>query len=406
MGRKESKREAEARILATMRQARFPSTRPRTCPRCQSTRTIRWGRTRGRQRYRCHGCHRTFSDLTGTPLAYTKRLALWPAFGDCMAQGLSVRRTARRLGIHKDTAFRWRHRLARTYDAASNTAVGGMVALSVVALPHSEKGRRPQGRKPRKRRGRVLDPRVRRVVHVVFLGSETGPAWQFVSIQGTRGIFPEPLEAIRHLGPRLHPGAQLVATSRLLDLARLAWLGGYGLRDQQGRRQSPEGLLRPRERRYLRARANRVRQERAGALAEGGEGKGAQARGQRGGLPPSPAQASSETLARRVDTGSGSVLDQDRARGLALLNEARRRSWARWLRRFRGVASRYLRSYLAWHRQLHLCLAGRPPPSSPEPALGSSIGSSAGKQQQGDAPPSSVAWGMIVAALAGAGPSR
>ena len=398
-----STRQAEFQILAAIREARFPPQAPRPCPRCSSTHTIRWGRTRGRQRYRCHGCHRTFSDLTATPLAYTKLLSRWPAFGDCMVQGLSVRTTARHLGIHKDTAFRWRHRLAHAYDTAPDAVLGGMVALAVAPLPHSEKGRWPRGRPARRRRGRVLDPRVPKVVHVVFLAAESAPTWEFLTIEGTRGIFPPPLQSVRRLGPRIHSGSQLVATARIRDLARFAWLGDFRLRDGEGRPQSPERLLHPRERRNLRARARQVLEEpfQRWAGHEGGKPAGEEKRTL--GRPRPPASDRPATPSGQQPlTGGGQLLDRDRARGLALLNEARRRSWTNWLRRFRGVASRYLRSYLAWHRQLHLCLAGGPLVSGAQVGSGAQMGSESrsGTDRRDRTSTSAVAWGMILAALA------
>ena len=36
------------------------------CPRCGAGVTVRTGRTRGRQRWRCGGCRRTFGPTTGT----------------------------------------------------------------------------------------------------------------------------------------------------------------------------------------------------------------------------------------------------------------------------------------------------------------------------------------------------
>jgi transposase-like protein len=36
------------------------------CPRCGAGATVRTGRTRGRQRWRCAGCGRTFGPTTGT----------------------------------------------------------------------------------------------------------------------------------------------------------------------------------------------------------------------------------------------------------------------------------------------------------------------------------------------------
>ena len=39
------------------------------CPRCHDPHTKKDGRTARGQRYRCHGCRRTFTDRTGTPFA-------------------------------------------------------------------------------------------------------------------------------------------------------------------------------------------------------------------------------------------------------------------------------------------------------------------------------------------------
>ncbi|HHW13625.1 MAG TPA: IS1 family transposase [Firmicutes bacterium] len=64
-----------------------------------------------RQRYRCKDWGRTFNSLTGTLQAYSKRLAEWEAFALCMAERLTIRGTAQRLGLHPSTVFRWRHRV-------------------------------------------------------------------------------------------------------------------------------------------------------------------------------------------------------------------------------------------------------------------------------------------------------
>ena len=114
---REQARTAESRLrrdrrddlLAWLRSGRFSA--GVRCPRCSCGRVQGWGSFSGRQRYRCKGCRRTFSDLTGTPAAYIKKLELWPAFGRGMEEGESLRAAADRLGIHPSTAFRWRHRL-------------------------------------------------------------------------------------------------------------------------------------------------------------------------------------------------------------------------------------------------------------------------------------------------------
>ena len=48
------------------------------CPHCNSRSLSRWGSTsQGKQRYRCNGCHKTFSTLTGTSLFRMKKPDKW-----------------------------------------------------------------------------------------------------------------------------------------------------------------------------------------------------------------------------------------------------------------------------------------------------------------------------------------
>lgn len=112
------------------------------CPHCAADGPIRWGHFGARQRYRCKACRRTFSDLTGTPAAYTKKLLLWSAYGRCMAEGLSVRKAAARVGIDKTTAFRWRHAILGEARKQSNVLLSGWVEFAFAAMAYSEKGRR------------------------------------------------------------------------------------------------------------------------------------------------------------------------------------------------------------------------------------------------------------------------
>ncbi len=135
--------------ITALREARFAE--GLWCVHCESRRVQRWGYAHGRQRYRCKACRRTFSDLTGTPLAYSKRAELWGAYALWMLEGISVREAARRLGINKDTAFRWRHRILAVLERATQPAPRGIVELHETRFPYSEKGRRIPGRMPRHR---------------------------------------------------------------------------------------------------------------------------------------------------------------------------------------------------------------------------------------------------------------
>jgi transposase-like protein len=123
-----------------------------SCPHCGCEAVHRWGTFAGRQRYRCLGCPRTFSDFTGTSLAYRKRVDLWPEFCHCVLGSFTVRWTARRLGIHVSTAFRWRHHILDSLRAADRPVLSGEVELTEAIFPFSAKGSRQLDR-PAHRRG-------------------------------------------------------------------------------------------------------------------------------------------------------------------------------------------------------------------------------------------------------------
>lgn len=136
-----------AQLFRRIRERRFSP--GLACPRCRARSIQRWGRFRGRQRYRCSSCLRTFSDLTGTPLAYSKRASLWPIYVDCMREATSLREAARRTGIHPSTALRWRHRLLRAIRLADTTPFDGFIEVFEFVLPEARKGCRELGRPAR-----------------------------------------------------------------------------------------------------------------------------------------------------------------------------------------------------------------------------------------------------------------
>lgn len=124
-------------LLTRVRDRRFAG--GLRCPRCSSDRVQRWGTFSGRQRYRCTACRRTFSDLTGTPAAYIKKLPLWPAYLAHLRSGSSVRFSARHLRIHRATSFRWRHRLLSELRARERRPLHGLVEIDWFWIEACEK---------------------------------------------------------------------------------------------------------------------------------------------------------------------------------------------------------------------------------------------------------------------------
>lgn len=95
------------------------------CPHCAAGSPVRFGHASGLQRYKCHACRRTFNALTGTPLARLRHRDAWRVFAQALIDGESVRASAASAGVHRNTAFRWRHRFLAAPAAMQAKCRGG-----------------------------------------------------------------------------------------------------------------------------------------------------------------------------------------------------------------------------------------------------------------------------------------
>jgi len=127
-------------IIRTVREARFVA--GPVCPHCDQREIILWGAFSGRQRYRCKMCRKTFSDLTRTPFAYSKRISDWPHYLVHVRRSSTLRVAAERLDMHLSTAFHWRHALLRYMEALDCTTLDGTVELKELLFAYSRKGAR------------------------------------------------------------------------------------------------------------------------------------------------------------------------------------------------------------------------------------------------------------------------
>jgi len=141
-----------AQVVALITEVRAPS---RCCPRCGNERCYRHGFANDLQRYRCCACGRTFNDLTGTPLARLRLKGKWLAYSQVLLDSLPVRKAADRVGVHRNTAFRWRHRFLHWVKLDRPAALNGIVEADETFLLESQKGSRTLERPPRRRGGRA-----------------------------------------------------------------------------------------------------------------------------------------------------------------------------------------------------------------------------------------------------------
>lgn len=105
---------SEARWYEMLRRVRWPE--GIACPFCGARRVTTHSKSAKapRRRYLCLGCRRTFSDLSGTPLARTNLpLGSWFFCLRLMGQGRSTADLARDLGVKWDTAAYMQRRLVK-----------------------------------------------------------------------------------------------------------------------------------------------------------------------------------------------------------------------------------------------------------------------------------------------------
>jgi transposase-like protein len=125
----------------------------KACPHCDCADIAKAGCKDGRQRFRCKACCKTFNALTGTPLARLRKAEKHIENGQCMVEGLSVRKTARHLGVSVPTAFLWRHRFLQAQREVQPEQLSGVVEVDETFFLESFKGQRQGIPRPSKTRG-------------------------------------------------------------------------------------------------------------------------------------------------------------------------------------------------------------------------------------------------------------
>jgi transposase-like protein len=122
------------------------------CPKCGYDHIARWGSASGLQRYRCSACRATFNALTGTPLARLRHKDKWLVYAQQMADGQSVRNSAKICEVHRNTTFRWRHRFLALPNVQKAQNLVGIAEADETFFLESFKGKKKgMTRAPHKR---------------------------------------------------------------------------------------------------------------------------------------------------------------------------------------------------------------------------------------------------------------
>lgn len=126
--------------------------KPSKCPHCNNAEFVSNGSVKGRCRYLCKSCKRSFGDSSGTSLNDIKKKDKFLLFKNIMfTEGIIPLRTmCERVGISVQTSFDWRHRLMNSLSNSEAKFVKE-TQLDDIWVGYSQKGRR--GLKYSKKRG-------------------------------------------------------------------------------------------------------------------------------------------------------------------------------------------------------------------------------------------------------------
>ena len=126
------------------------------CPHCNSDEIVGHGRYKGRKRYKCRACDKTFNDLTGTSVSGIHKKQDWQAYLGCMSEGLTLREAAKKAHISFRTSFIWRHKVLSSLQDIGCTKMEGIIESDETFFLFSEKGKRTiKDRAPRRRGGKA-----------------------------------------------------------------------------------------------------------------------------------------------------------------------------------------------------------------------------------------------------------
>ena len=195
------------RIIALIEHIRAPE---RRCPDCACPCWRRHGHANDLQRYRCCECGRTFNDLSGTPLARLRLKDKWLQYLAVLLDSMPVRKAAARLGVHRNTAFRWRHRFLDRIKHDRPRQLGGIVEADEMFLLESQKGSRKLKRAPRRRGGAARKRGISRELDCILVARDR--SGQTIDAVTGRGAL-QAAQLERHLLPKLDPQALLVSDS-------------------------------------------------------------------------------------------------------------------------------------------------------------------------------------------------
>jgi len=121
------------------------------CPHCKSDDIYGHGEYKGRKRYKCKSCQKTFNDYTGTAISGIKKTEKFQEYIELVVESVTIRKAVKIIGVNIKTIFDWRHKLLSSLNMINGQTFSGIVECDDKQLDISEKGNKRLSRKSYKR---------------------------------------------------------------------------------------------------------------------------------------------------------------------------------------------------------------------------------------------------------------
>jgi len=121
------------------------------CPHCKSDDIYGHGVYKGRKRYMCKSCEKTFNDFTGTAISGIKKTKEFQEYLSLVVESVTIRKASSKIGVNVKTIFDWRHKLLSSLSIMNGQTFSGIVECDDKQVNISNKGERNLEREPYKR---------------------------------------------------------------------------------------------------------------------------------------------------------------------------------------------------------------------------------------------------------------
>ena len=136
------------------------------CPHCGSVHCVKNGSVRGRRRFVCRDCGRSFGPNHRSVLMFSNLPPKkWRKYIECMVNGKTLEASAEIVGVCLKTSFYMRHKILDALASVERDTVGGAIEMDETLVAESFKGNHKKSgfKMPRKARKRGHQVKMRGV---------------------------------------------------------------------------------------------------------------------------------------------------------------------------------------------------------------------------------------------------